>query len=165
MYIPYHVSHVTCHMPHDTCYVSYFFSDKIVDIVSVTEGYFINRATPSSLCNTLFFCRQREEIDQIRSAPDIFPPADIQNIKHLSFINILLWWYSLSNHICIIPQYFHKDCIIDFKFISKVESQTNIFFEKFSSCSFYMNIFQKPIRSLIYMPNHSGKKTWRLIHG
>ena len=46
----------------------------------------------------------------------------------------------------------------DFKFIGKVESQTNIFFLKFSSCSFYMNIFQKPIGSLIYMPNHSEKK-------
>ena len=134
-----HMSHVMCPM---LC-VILFFLTKLWTLSVLLKG--ILSTGPPTLVyiiyNTLFFCRQREEIDQIRSAPDIFPPGDIQNIKHLSFINILLWWYSLSNHTCIIPQYFHKDCIIDFKFISKVESQTNIFFEKFSSCSFYMNIF------------------------
>ena len=52
----------------------------------------------------------------------------------------------------------------DFKFKGKVESQTNIFL-KFSSCSFNMIFFfQKPMGSLIYMPNYSGKKNWSLIH-
>ena len=28
-----------------------------------------------------------------------------------------------------------------------------------------MELFQKPMGSLIYMPNHSGKNTWSLVHG
>ena len=46
----------------------------------------------------------------------------------------------------------------DFKFIGKIESQTNDWRKKFSPCSFYMIFFQKPIGLLIDMPNYSGNK-------
>ena len=56
--------------------------------------------------------------------------------------------------------YFIEQCILktNFKFIGKVESETNNWRKKFSSCSFYRYLFQKPIGSPIYMPNYSGKK-------
>ena len=47
---------------------------------------------------------------------------------------------------------------IDFKLIGKVESQTNNWRKKISSVSFYINFFQKPMGSLIYMPNYEGEK-------
>ena len=48
--------------------------------------------------------------------------------------------------------------ITDFKFLGKVESQTNIFLKSSVLAHFSWKFVKKPIVSLIHMPNHSGKK-------
>ena len=53
----------------------------------------------------------------------------------------------------------------DFKFIGKVESQTNSWTKNQILLILHDFFLQKSITSIIYMPNYSGKKTCSLIHG
>ena len=45
--VKFHVSHVTCHVSRVTCHMSFFFFDKIVELVH--GGSVINGPSPSSL--------------------------------------------------------------------------------------------------------------------
>ena len=85
-----------------------------------------------------------------------------------------MWLFQKTHIHFIITQFDQQPCSVhgttDFKFIGKVESQTNIFLKSSVLAHFTWTFFKKPICSLIYMPNHSGKNlepnSWfRLVFG